>query len=431
MCCNVVGIGFIDPENVEPSFEKASKWLNLFQEPLEVKALEFGDEEPTRIIIKDVERTFTGEIFRERLTRVLTLLENEFGDYHQGLSFFVSFLSLFMKEEEIVAIARRLNSHKDFIPGYWRHEAVDFVRDAYVLDHLLKKYNPEVHHHLARQNIAPSTYPQKWFVALCVHVFPFDALFAFFDRFFAKGVRFLFQFGLGFFQVIGPKILATDNTAIIYAYLRLDKTIAEFDDEVYMQIIEAADKFTSIPEVDTDDNLSSIRKLMYDTHLGKRFEAVSASNAKAQEEDDEFDWDEDGEAEPGSECEVCLNMAPDYWCFDCFKFVCGMCNDKNREPHKKSHKMCAVNAAPPEAYEPRTVTEDKEDSDQDFEDDAKSEGDVEKDDAKSETQKIEVSNVQEKAEEKTEAKSDEKTDEKKVDDDQVAALEKELEKTEL
>ena len=265
----------------------------------------------------------------------------------------VSFLGLFLGEDEIVAIARRLNYHKDFIPGYWKHEAVDFVRDAYVLDYLLSIYNPEVHRHLAKNHIMPGTYPQKWFVALCVHVLPFDALFAFYDRFFVRGVRFLFQFALGFFKVLGPFILKSDNPVNIFGYLRLDKTVVSFDDAAYMQIIEAADTFP-IPEIKEDAELNAIRKRMYDTHLGAKFEAISANNAKKEMEDDEdLDWDEDAEAEPGTECEVCTNMAPDYWCFDCKKFVCGMCNDKSKDPHKKTHKMVAATAAPEEAYEKR------------------------------------------------------------------------------
>lgn len=328
-----------------------------------MQKLSFPDVDPTRIIVKDVERTFTGDAFREPMTRVLILLDEEFGDYHQGLSFLVSFLSLVMEEDAIVAIAKRLNSHKDFIPGYWKHEAVDFARDAYLLDHLLSIYHPAVHSHLARQGVAPATYPQKWFIALCVHVLPFNALFEFLERFFVRGVRWLFQFGLGFFKVLGPRILAADNSATIYSYLRMDYTIVDLEDEVYMKIIEAADTY-DIPEIATDEKLATLRKQMYDTHFGRRFEETSKAR-DAAEEDDEFDMDEDAEAEPGSECEVCHNMAPDYWCFDCKLFVCQMCHDKSREPHSKSHKTCSVNSAPPEAFEPRTIEEDKDEIDED------------------------------------------------------------------
>jgi hypothetical protein len=327
--------------------------LDVFVEPLDVKKVEWPvpEQEPTRIITKDVERTFTADEFRNRLSRTLTLLNNEFGDYHQGLSFLVSFLSLFMEDDAIIAIARRLNNHKDFIPGYWKHEAVDFVRDAYVLDHLLLKYNREVHDHLKKNHIMPGTYPQKWFVALCVHVLPFNALFAFFDRFFIRGVRFLFQFGLGFFKVLGPTLLKSENPVTLFGYLRLDHTVVKFEDSIYMEIIEAADTF-DLEEFKDDAELNRVRKLMYDTYLGARFETISANN-KQEEEEEEDDWedDEDMEAEPGTECQVCQMMAPDYWCLDCKKFVCGMCNDKSREPHKKSHKMVNATNAPPEAFE--------------------------------------------------------------------------------
>ena len=358
--------GFLDQSNLEPAFERAKKWLEVFSEPLEVKKLEWPaeEQEPTRIITKDVERTFTADEFRNRLSRTLTLLNNEFGDYHQGLSFLVSFLSLFMEDDAIVAIARRLNNHKDFIPGYWKHEAVDFVRDAYVLDYLLNKHNPDVHKHLQKNHIMPGTYPQKWFVALCVHVLPFSALFAFFDRFFVRGVRFLFQFGLGFFKVLGPTLLKSDNPVTLFGYLRLDHTVVKFEESIYMEIIEAADTF-DLAEFAEDVELNRVRKLMYDTHLGARFEAISANNAKQEDEDDDFDFDdEDAEAEPGSECQVCQMMVPDYWCLDCKKFVCGMCHEKSREPHKKSHKMVNATSAPPEAFEkPEAAGEEASDED--------------------------------------------------------------------
>lgn len=357
--------GFVTTENVDERIAQASKWLKAFAEPLEVTDLVFPDVEPTRIIVKDVQRTFTGDAFGGPMTRVLILLDKEFSDYHQGLSFLVSFLSLFIKDNEIVAIARRLNYHKDFIPGYWRHEAVDFARDAYLLDHLLSIYNPAVRAQLAKQGVAPATYPQKWFVALCVHVLPFNALFEFLDRFFVRGVRWLFQFGLGFFKVLGPRILAADNNGTIYAYLRMDYTVVELEDDVYMKIIEAADTFQEIPEIATDEKLAELRKRMYDTFFGRRFEETSkVRDAAEAEEEDEFDMDEDAEAEPGSECEVCHNMAPDYWCFDCKLFVCQMCHDKSRDPHSKSHKTCSVKAAPPEAYEPRDVKDEEAEDDE-------------------------------------------------------------------
>lgn len=354
--------GFLKRENLEPAFERALKWLDAFEEPLEVKEVVWPNppQVPERIIVKDVERTFTADEFRDRLSRTLTLLNNEFGDYHQGLSFLVSFLGLFLNDDQIIAIARRVNHHKHFIPGYWKHEAVDFARDTHVFNWLLATHNPAIHNHLAKCGIMPTTYPQKWFVALCVHVLTFEALFAFYDRFFARGVRFLFQFGLGFFKVLQDAILKSENPTIIYGYLRLDPTVVTFDESIYMAIIEAADTF-ELTEIKEDEALEAIRKKMYDTYFGARFEELSKRNAEAEAEmDEDFDFDEDAEAEPGTECEVCNMMAPDYWCFDCSKFVCTMCNDKSREPHKKTHKMVAVSSAPPEAYLPRTPAADQD-----------------------------------------------------------------------
>jgi hypothetical protein len=81
---------------------------------------------------------------------VLQVLEHRFKDYSQGMNFVVSFLMLFLKEETVLAMIEKLNKDNQYFLGYWKHEAFDFARDAYVFDYLLQKRLPEAHAHIAK-----------------------------------------------------------------------------------------------------------------------------------------------------------------------------------------------------------------------------------------------------------------------------------------
>lgn len=97
--------------------------------------------EIARVIERDVVRTFFHDACRLPLTNFLNVAANEFADYHQGLGYiarcaathrpplrrltcFSSFLLLVLDEPTVFAMCRKMNSHADFLPGYWRHEAV-------------------------------------------------------------------------------------------------------------------------------------------------------------------------------------------------------------------------------------------------------------------------------------------------------------------
>lgn len=323
------------------TLERAEKWLQLLKN-FKVGEVDLSkDFEPTRIIVKDAERTFSGEAQRKVLSKILTFANQEFQDYHQGMSFVTSFLLLFFDEKTVFSILRSFNYDNYYIPGYWKHEAVPFATDAYVFDALLKIYNPEVQSHLAKNYILPETYLQKWFCALCIHVLEFSALFRFFELFFERGVRFLMQFGLSFFKHMGDKILSTTNPAQIYAYLRMDRTMVQIDDNMSHIILDHVNEF-QLKEIETEEQLQSMRVIAYDENLKKRFEAKKKFEEEEEEEEEE-EYDE-----VGMECEVCEIMVPEYYCLDCKKYVCGMCKNQNKNTHKKEHKLVDAENAPKE-----------------------------------------------------------------------------------
>ena len=44
--------------------------------------------------------------------------------------------------------------------------------------------------------VVPEAYASKWFIGLCVHVLPFEALLAYVEAFLEEGFPFLFKFSL-------------------------------------------------------------------------------------------------------------------------------------------------------------------------------------------------------------------------------------------
>jgi hypothetical protein len=53
-----------------------------------------------RIVVADAERTFKDPEHRLTLARFLTVLNEDFGDYAQGLSYAASFILMFLEPEE-------------------------------------------------------------------------------------------------------------------------------------------------------------------------------------------------------------------------------------------------------------------------------------------------------------------------------------------
>lgn len=189
-------------------FERAESWTRMVlsseelaapatQEMVWPEGFELNPE-MSRIIIKDSERTFMASEDRERVARFMRVVVHKFGDYHQALSFLASVLLLFLPEGKVLAMLEKINSNPKYIPGFWKHEAVAFVRDAYVFDRILRRKNQPLADHLAKAGALPETFCQKYLVALCIHVLPFDALFEFLESFFTHGVRALHRFAISF-----------------------------------------------------------------------------------------------------------------------------------------------------------------------------------------------------------------------------------------
>eukprot|EP01114_Cavostelium_apophysatum_P017182 TRINITY_DN5041_c0_g1_i1.p1 TRINITY_DN5041_c0_g1~~TRINITY_DN5041_c0_g1_i1.p1 ORF type:complete len:368 (+),score=89.70 TRINITY_DN5041_c0_g1_i1:1302-2405(+) len=324
--------GFINRDSTDQLLERAAKWPSLLpldsapapKVPFEKYSIE---GEPDRVVIKDAERTFFGDEHRKHLIRVLSYLRSEFGDYAQGASYVTSFLMLFLDVDVVVKIMLLLNQNQRYLPGYWKAEAVAFATDAFVFERMLSDFNPAVQKHLVEKFVFPNTYVQKWFVGLGIHVLPFEALFDFFEEFFASGYPFLFRFGLSLVDKVQEPLLKAKEAAKIFSLLRLDDR-AEEDQSV--AIVRDAKNFDL-----SKYSFDTLRPQLFNEKLKAQLDAAAkAMEAKKEEDDDDSEDEEEGE-----ECGICTEMIPDFYCLTCKVLLCESCHEDSKKPHKKEHKV--------------------------------------------------------------------------------------------
>jgi len=234
---------------------------------------------------------------------------------------------LTMESNTVIQIIQKLNDDEKYLFGYWRHETVAFATDAYVFDELLQDFYPKVRAHFQKVFLFPETFCQKWFVGLCIHVLPFDALFKFFDAFFEHGYIYLFKFGLSLIQHVHDSLLATSDISLLYSILRLDPVNLLLTDELALSIVTKALSYDL-----SKYNIKELRISLFETKLKER---LKKANFKDQEEDDD-DEEDDDEDEEGYECQVCENLAPDFVCTVCGKLLCEECQSAK---HDKSHNV--------------------------------------------------------------------------------------------
>jgi len=274
---------------------------------------------PDRIFIADAERTFKNTENKKQFVKLLAHLSSQFKDYAQGLGYVSSFFLLTMSEAQAIALLSHINSTERYIPGYWKHEAIGFATDAYVFQSLLQKFNPEVAAHLSKNTIDPSTFCQKWFVGLCVHVLPLEYLFTFFEKFLVGGYPFLMQFGLSLVENLQTPLLEAKTASDIFAILRLELKHVPHNPALYETILANADNFNL-----KDINFAELRKEMYDKNLKKRIEGAR--------------FDEKVEIE---DCAICKDDFPEVRCVECKINICENCHNDPPEdsPHIRGHKV--------------------------------------------------------------------------------------------
>ena len=185
------------------------------------------DEAALRIFLRDAERTFQDEGHRKRMIELLKRVWPENRDYHQGLGYVCSLLMLFFDDETTVRILLRITRDEKYTPGYWRAAPEPYVRDAMVYARLVEQRYPAVAAQLQAACLVPEAYASKWFIGLCVHVLPFEALISYVEAFLNEGFVFLFKFSLAIVDALSEQLKTLKMTDVnkILELLRLDITV--------------------------------------------------------------------------------------------------------------------------------------------------------------------------------------------------------------
>ena len=234
------------------------------------------EENYVRIFEKDAERTFATAAHRQEMISVLSGLFRDFGDYSQSLGYVASLLMLLLGTQDAIIILEHLNFDPKYVPGYWKAQAIDFGRDAWVFQALMERYHPDVAAHLLKNGIFPNTYCQKWFSGLCIHVLPFNTLLDFLDAFLHEGHPYLFRFGLSLVEHLKTQLLATTDPSTQFAILRLDLKKGVNAKELHQAILAtaASEKYKDL------GNLEELRKVAYETKVRPQVEAAQRRHAE-------------------------------------------------------------------------------------------------------------------------------------------------------
>jgi len=217
--------GFLTPEGGIPESwrERVAKWPELCGAgEAETPTGACDDEGALRIFEKDADRTFVDATHKQLYINLLMRVWPENRDYNQGLGYTCSLLMLLFDEDTIVRLLTAFTRSDKYTPGYWRAAPDAYVRDAKVYGRLLQEREPDTAALL--MVCVPESYASKWFNGLCLHVLPYEALFAYIEQFILEGHVFLFKFALALIARIKPGLLKCEQTQVnlLYEHLRLD-----------------------------------------------------------------------------------------------------------------------------------------------------------------------------------------------------------------
>jgi len=319
--------GFLQSQG-EAIFTKVTPWLAMVGCDKDKEFELHHVDEPKRLIMMDAIRTFVDKAHQQQLINVLSCCANQLKSYHQALSYVTGFLLLVFPASVTVNVIKHLDSDPKYISGYWNPMTVSYAVDAYIFQNLVEMYFAEVETHFKALKIQPETYTEKWFVALCVHVLPFENLYEFFEQFLLKGKIFLFQFGLALIENLKEQLLDAKGTAKIFEYLRLDSSLT-IKKEVITRILLDANKY-DLKNID----FKLLEKQLYATKLQSRIE-----EAQKQLEAEPLDPESEDD---GLECSLCKDNVPEYYCSSCKNLMCEICHKKKIGAHTNLHQVIEV-----------------------------------------------------------------------------------------
>ncbi len=289
---------FVNRGNQDNMSQRVGGWMDLLDIPGDISIDKLTDvvvsEENLRIFRRDAERTYVpkDEADMEKRTKArqdihvetLKLIVAEVQDYHQGLGYIVAFLNLFLDTPDVVRVALTLHRDPKYSAGYFVGAPQRFVADGRVFYQILEKSNPDLHRHLTSKGVLPEMFASKWFIGLCLHVLPYEALFAFYENFLTQGVEYIFRFSLKYLQTLESELMEAKDTHHIMTLLRAEDPRADWklpphlmerhlSEDIFIKIV------TEASSVDLGVDLDSLRH----AEGRKVAEAVEAARKRDQE----------------------------------------------------------------------------------------------------------------------------------------------------
>lgn len=167
----------------------------------------------------DVPRTFpTHRMFQssdgsQGLLRLLYAFAvyNPVVNYCQSLNFVAAFLKMILPEElafwsMVQVIDTRLPEKGNQISGYYSLNMFELRRDLRVLEVLVARRIPKVHHVLESLDIHIEWLCSEWFLCLFVTIFPMPLVLRVWDAMVFEGTKILFRVALSVFKALEPDI---------------------------------------------------------------------------------------------------------------------------------------------------------------------------------------------------------------------------------
>jgi hypothetical protein len=162
---------------------------------------------------------------------------------------------------------------------------------------MLKVRDAELTAHFLKHTLMPDTYAQKWFVALCVHVLPFEALYPFMDQYLKEGHTLFFKFGLALMAALRGRLLASSNPGEMFALLRLDPTQFKDDLVSFSLDVVAKAKLVSLEGFD----IKAMREEAWEGIVRPRIEKARAKMNKPDSDSESFNFSDEEDSDEDSE----------------------------------------------------------------------------------------------------------------------------------
>ena len=272
----------------------------------------------------DAARAFRGAEHQALFILVLTYLEQQFKDYHQGLGLITAVLLLSTDPGTAIALTTKFNTDEKYAPNLWQAESVHSATDAYVYWELVEANMPTLFANL--KSVTPELFYQKYFCALCVHLLPFESLFIYFGHYAKHGYKAVVSLALNIVSHLKTQILSKPEQHELLELLRLERK--DITDAVCLAIVNDPKDW----QLGNHAWFVAKRVEVYKTYLEKRMKMAKAANEAQQ---------------ITAECGLCKASA-DLYCEECGIDICEDCADANKGGHDQEDHTTYTQEEKPE-----------------------------------------------------------------------------------